>query len=66
MKCTKSTQTKEGSKWLKKHKIRNKVRENNLLEEKIKEASKTYRGQVSKRKKTLMGASEHLVEKKEE
>jgi hypothetical protein len=39
------------------------------LKEKIKEDKETKkidRGQVSKRKKTLMGALEHLMEKKEE
>jgi hypothetical protein len=40
-----------------------------MLKEKIKEDKeerKMDHGQVSKRKKTLMGALEHLVEKKEE
>jgi hypothetical protein len=39
------------------------------LKEKIKEdkaSKKTDHGQVSNRKKTLMGALDHLIEKKEE
>jgi hypothetical protein len=69
MKCAEGTQTEEGSKWLKKHKRRNEVKESKSLKEKIKEDKETKkidRGQVSKWKKTLMGALEHLVEKKEE
>jgi hypothetical protein len=69
MKCTEGTQTEEGSKWLKKHKRRNKVKESKSLKEKIKEdkeAKKIDHGQVNKQKKTLMGALEHLMEKKEE
>jgi hypothetical protein len=69
MKCTEGTQTKEGSKWLKKHKRGNEVRESKPVKEKIKEEKETKRigcGQVRKRKKTLMGALENLVEKKEE
>jgi hypothetical protein len=69
MKCVKGTQTKKGSKWLKKHKIRNEVKEIKSLKEKIKEAKvakRIDRGQVNKRKKMLMGALEHLVENKEE
>jgi hypothetical protein len=68
MKCVEGTQTEEGSKWLKKHKRRNKVKESKLLKEKIKEdktSKKMDRGQVSKWKKTLMGALEYLVENKE-
>jgi hypothetical protein len=56
-------------KWLKKQKIRNEVKERNLLKEKIKEdkeAKKTDRGQLIKRKKILMGALKHLAEKKQE
>jgi hypothetical protein len=37
MKCVEGTQTKEGSKWLKKHKRRNEVKESKPLKEKIKE-----------------------------
>ena len=69
MKCSEGTQTKEDSKWLKKHKIRNKVRERKSLKVKIKEEKATKRidhGQVSKQNKTLMGALEHLAEEKEE
>jgi hypothetical protein len=58
-KCTEGTQTKEGSKWLTKHKIRNEVKKRNPFKEKIKEdkvEKKIDRGQVSKWKKTLMGA----------
>jgi hypothetical protein len=69
LKCTEGTQIEEGSKWLKKHKRRNEVKENKSLKEKIKEDKATkniYRGQVRKQKKTLMGALEHLMEKKEE
>jgi hypothetical protein len=69
MKCMEGTQTEEGLKWLKKHKRRNEVKEINSLKEKIKEdkaAKKTDHGQFSKRKKILMGALEHLAEKKEE
>jgi hypothetical protein len=69
MKSTKGTQIEEGSKWLKKHKIRNKVKERKSLKEKIKEDKKKIyidRGQVRKWKKTLMGDLEHLAEKKEE
>jgi hypothetical protein len=50
-KCVEGTQTEEGSKWLKKHKRRSKVRESKSLEEKIKEDKATKRidhGQVSK------------------
>jgi hypothetical protein len=68
MKCVEGTQTKEGSKWLKKHKRRNEVRERNSLKEKIKEDKETKRigrGQFNKRNKTLMGALEHLAEKEE-
>jgi hypothetical protein len=36
------------------------------LEENIKAPKKIYHGQVSKRKKILMGALEHLAEKREE
>jgi hypothetical protein len=43
MKCTEGTQTEEGSKWLKKHKRRNEVRERNSLKEKIKEFKVTKR-----------------------
>jgi hypothetical protein len=63
MKCV------EGSKWLKKHKRRNKGKEINPLKEKVKEDKTTKKidhGQVNKQKKTLMGALEHLTEKKEE
>jgi flagellar biosynthesis/type III secretory pathway M-ring protein FliF/YscJ len=69
MKCAEGTQTEEGSKWLKKHKRRSEVKESKSLKEKIKEDKATKKidhGQVSKRKKTLMGALEHLAEKKEE
>jgi activator of 2-hydroxyglutaryl-CoA dehydratase len=69
MKCTEGTQTEEGSKWLKKKKRRNEVKESKLLKEKIKEDKATKKidhGQVSKQKKILMGALEHLTEKKEE
>jgi hypothetical protein len=69
MKCTEGTQTEEGSKWLKKHKRRNKVKERKSLKENIKEdkaTKKIYHGQVNKQKKTLMGALEHLAKKKEE
>jgi hypothetical protein len=69
MKCAEGTQTKEGSKWLKKHKRRNEVKERKSLKEKIKEDKATKKidhGQVNKLKKTLMGALEHLKEKKEE
>jgi hypothetical protein len=40
MKCMKGTQTEEGSKWLKKHKRRNKVRKSKSLKENIKEEKK--------------------------
>jgi hypothetical protein len=69
MKCTEGTQTEEGSKWLNKHKIRNKVKESKSLKENIKEdkaEKKIDHGQANKWKKTLMGALEHLTEKKEE
>jgi predicted ATP-dependent Lon-type protease len=69
MKCAEGTQTEEGSKWLKKHKGRNEVRERNSLKEKIKEdktAKMIDHGQVSKQKRTLMGALENLMEKKKE
>jgi hypothetical protein len=69
LKCTEGTQTEEGSKWLKKHKRRNKVKEIKSLKEKIKEdkvQTKIDHGQVNKKKKTLMGSLEHLLEKKEE
>jgi hypothetical protein len=69
LKCSEDTQTKEGSKWLKKHKIRKEVKESKPLKEKIKEDKETKKidhGKVSKQKKTLMGALEHLPEKKEE
>jgi hypothetical protein len=51
MKCTKGTQTEEGSKWLKKHKRRNEVKEIKSLKENIKEekeAKNIDRGQVNK------------------
>jgi hypothetical protein len=51
MKCTEGTQTKEGSKWLKTHKRKNKVKEINPFKEKIKEDKATKKidhGQVSK------------------
>jgi hypothetical protein len=69
MKCAEGTQTKEGLKWLKKNKRRNEVKESESLKEKIKEdkaTKKIDRGKVSKQKKTLMGALEHLAENKEE
>jgi hypothetical protein len=69
MKCAKDTQTEEGSKWLKKHKRRNEVKESKSLKEKIKEDKETKnidRGQVRKWKKTLMVSLENLTEKKEE
>jgi hypothetical protein len=69
MKCMEGTQIEEGSKWLKKHKKRNEVKESNPLKEKIKEDKATMkidRGQVSKQKMTPMGALDHFVEKKEE
>jgi hypothetical protein len=52
-----------------KFRIRNRVKVRNSLKEKIKEdkeAEKIDCGQVKKKKKTLMGVLEHLVEKKEE
>jgi hypothetical protein len=58
MKCTEGTQTEEGSKWLKKHKRRSKVRESKSLKEKIKEDKETKRidcGQVNKWKKDANG-----------
>ena len=69
MKCVEGTQIEEGLKWLKKHKRRNEVKESRSLKENIKEykaAKKIDRGQVNKQKKTLMGALECLMEKKEE
>jgi hypothetical protein len=69
MKCAEGTQTKEGSKRLKKHKRKNEVKEDKLLKEKIKEdkeAKKIDRGQVSKRNKTLMCIFDHFAENKEE
>ena len=69
MKCAEGTQTEEGLKWLKKHKRRNKVKESKPLKENInedKETNKIDHGQVSKQKRTPMGALEHLAEKKEE
>jgi len=69
MKCEEGTQTKEGSKWLKKHKRSNEVKESRSLKDKIKEdkaVKKIDHGQVSKRKKTPTSALEHLAEKQEE
>jgi hypothetical protein len=69
MKFVEGTQIEEGLKWLKKHKRRNEVKERNLLKQKIKEdkeGKKIDHGQVIKWKKTLMGALENLIEKKEE
>jgi hypothetical protein len=63
------TQTEEGSKWVKKQKRRNEVKKSKSLKEKIKEdkaSKKIDCGQLNKRKKILMGALEHLAEKKEE
>jgi hypothetical protein len=68
-KCAEGTQTEEGSKWLKKLKRRNEVKEINPLKENIKEDKETKNidcGQVNKRKRTLMCALDHLMEKKEE
>jgi hypothetical protein len=51
MKCAEGTQTKEGSKWLKKHKRRNEVKESKPFKENIKEEKETKkidRRQVSK------------------
>jgi hypothetical protein len=65
IKCAEDTQTKEGSKWLKKHKKRNKVKESKSLKEKIKEEKETQKidhGQFNKKKKVLMGDLEHLTE----
>jgi hypothetical protein len=59
MKSAEGTQTEEGSKWLKKHKRRSKVREIKSLEENIKEnkvVRKMNHGYVNKRKKTLIDA----------
>jgi hypothetical protein len=69
MKCAEGTQTEEGSKWLKKKKRRNEVKEKQVVEreDQGRQSNKEDdRGQVSKWKKTLMGALEHLMEKKEE
>jgi hypothetical protein len=69
MKCTEGTQIEEGSKWLKKHKGRNEVKERKSLKENMKEekeAKKIDRGKVSERNKTLMGSLEHLMEKEEQ
>jgi hypothetical protein len=69
MKCVEGTQTEVGSKWLKKHKRRNDVKESNSLKSNIKEDKATRKidhGNVSKRKKTLIGALDHLMEKKEQ
>jgi hypothetical protein len=69
MKCVKGTQTEEGLKLLNKHKRRNKVKESKSLKENInedKETKKIDHGKVRKWNKTLMGALEHLIEKKEE
>jgi hypothetical protein len=55
-------------KWSKKQKRRREVRENESLNEKIKEersARKIDRGQLSKRKKTSTSALEHLVKNME-
>jgi hypothetical protein len=66
MKCTEGIQTKEGSKWLKKHKRRNEVKEKQAIEREDKTTKKMDHGKLSKRKKTPMGSLEHLAEKKEE
>jgi hypothetical protein len=69
MKCAEGTQTEEGLKWLKKHKRRNEVKESKSLKQNIKEekaSNKIDHGKVNKRKKTLRGSLENLVEKKEE
>jgi hypothetical protein len=66
MKCVEVTQTEEGSKWLKNHKRRNELKESKLLIKEDKETKKIDHGKSNKRRKTLMGALEHLMEKNEE
>jgi hypothetical protein len=62
------TLTENGSKWPKKQKRRSEVRENESLDEKIKENRSTRKmdhGQLSKQKNPPMDALEHLAGKKE-
>jgi hypothetical protein len=66
--CMEDTLTEIESKWSKKQKIRREVRENESLDEDIKDdrsSRKMDHGQLSKWKKMSTSALEHLAEKKE-
>jgi hypothetical protein len=68
MNCVEGTVTENGLKWSKKQKRRSEVRENELLNEKIKDdilTRKMDRGQLNKWKNTPMDALEHRAGKKE-
>ena len=68
MKCVEGTWTEDGSKWPKEHKRRSEVRENEFLNEKIKEyisAKKMDRRKLSKWKNQPTDALENLMGKKE-
>jgi hypothetical protein len=66
--CAKDTLTGIRSKWLKKRKIRNEVRENEPLDERIEEnisKRKMDHGKLNKKKNPLVNSLEHFTRRKE-